>query len=145
VDALDWFRYHADVANWALWALFTICYEKQECKSALVELDGIPSAIVGAMLNCPDSVEVARHGTALLFDLMRETENEDAGASTADRDRMRKDSWKVRTAALGCGMHSVLLENMNSYPDEMDIMMMSQEILVGTNYQGEIPQYHPTR
>jgi hypothetical protein len=142
VDTLDWFRYHSDVANWALWALFTACYEHPVRKSALVDLQVVPAAL-NAIRNCPDSVEVARHGTALLFDLMRETEVD--GGRRCASDLGGPDPWKVRRVALGCGLHAVLIRNMTTFRDEMDIMMMSQEILVGTDYQGDIPQYRPTR
>jgi hypothetical protein len=142
VDALSWFRYHSDVANWALWALFTVCYEHPPRKSALLELEGIP-AVLRAMRHCPDTVEVARHGTALLFDLLREPDNDGGGCGGGNVGG--PDPWKVRRVALGCGLHSVLVQNMATFPDEMDIMMMSQEILVGTDYPGDIPQYRPTR
>ena len=49
----------------------------------------------------------------------------------------------VRQAAVAVGLHEVLLQAMEDHrnkPDQaMDIWMMSQELLVGTNYQGEIP------
>lgn len=136
LSAVDWFRCHADVANWSLWALFTICYENYTNKIALVQSQGLP-IVVEVMRNCPKSPEVARHGIAILFDLMRQDD---------DRPSHGKlDVWKIRKAAIDAGVYDVLVNAMSNFYDEMDIMMMGQEILVGTGYQGEIPQYSPIR
>jgi hypothetical protein len=135
LNALDYFRYHSDVANWALWALFTLCYESPAHRRAILELHGIP-VVLRAMRNCPDSVEVARHGTALLFDLMRQEEGDDGGVPAVSRSDV-VDVWKVRKAAVDAGLHPVLVQALKSHVDEADIAMMSREMLVGTNYQGD--------
>jgi hypothetical protein len=138
LSALGYFRYHSDVANWALWALFTMCYESPSNRRAFLDLHGIP-VVLQAMRNCLDSVEVARHGTALLFDLMRQEDDTDGigmlGSSRADGAVV--DVWKVRKAAVDAGLHPVLVHNLQSYVNEADIAMMSREMLVGTNYQGD--------
>jgi len=136
--AVNWYRYHSDVANWALWAAFTLCYENYEDKCALVRANGV-LVVLQTMRNCPDSVEVARHGTAILFDLMRE---DDEVASTRPREATM-DVWKIRSSALEAGMHGILAKAMEQFPGEMDIMMMGQEILIGTGYEGDIPQFDP--
>ena len=85
---------------------------------------------------CPHVTAVQRHGMALLFDLLREPEK------ALDDDGHHYDVWKLRQAAVAAGLHEVLLQAMedhHSHDQAMDIWMMSQELLVGTNYQGEIP------
>lgn len=130
MKAAQWYRYHADVLNWALWALFILCFEYPPNKATFVENEGIALAIE-AMRNCPESTEVARHGVALVFDLMREN------------PETRLDVWRIRKAALAAGLHDVLVKAMQEHADAMDIMMMGSEILVGTGYAGEIPTYDP--
>lgn len=129
LDALAWYRYHADVANWALWAVFTLCYENYSNKIALVQAHGI-ELVIQVMRNCSDCVEVARHGTAILFDLLREDDDRPSHGKLG--------VWKMRKLALDSGLHELLLHVMEQYQTEMDIMMMSQEMLAGTDYHGEI-------
>lgn len=74
--------------------------------------------------------EVARHGVALLFDLLRENS---PPASV--------NVYKIRQAALTAGMHPVLVQVMQENSDAMDILMMGSEILLGTGYEGEIPTF----
>lgn len=136
LDAISWFRYHSEVANWGLWAIFNICYEDYANKMALVQFNGVAVSIE-AMRNCPKSVHVARHATAILFDLMRDDDERPSHG--------KLDVWKIRSAALDEGLHDGILNAMESFFDQMDIMMMGQEILVGTGFKGNIPQYHPIR
>jgi hypothetical protein len=134
--ATTWFPYHAHVCNWALWAIFVLMYENHATKLELVRRNGVPT-IVHVMSNCvPDCVDVARHGTAILFDLMREP-NE----TPCSNEGPKLDVWKVRQQALQAGLHVVLAKAMVLWSDEMDIMMMGQEILIGTGYKGDIPEY----
>ena len=141
LEALSWYRYHADLTNWALWAIFILCYENPVNKIAVVQLDGVP-LVVQAMRLCPDSVDVARHGVAVLFDLMREsTEQEEKEFQKFPK----LDIWKIRSSALQAGLHKAVVSVMELYYDAMDIMMMGQEILLGTGFTGEIPEYLPVR
>lgn len=144
LEAIDWFRYHSDVANWGLWAVFTLCYENYANKVALIQSNGIPK-VLQTLQNCPKSAEVARHGTAILFDLLREDDESDNMASTKSLPQTGKrlDIWKIRNMALDAGIQEILVAAMENFPTEMDIMMMGQEILVGTGYKGEIPQFDP--
>jgi hypothetical protein len=130
LQAIMWYRFHEEVANWALWAIFILCYENRANKAAVVSSRGVP-VVIQTMRHCPDSQEVARHGVALLFDLLRES-GDDGGPAI--------DVWRIRNAALAAGLHEVVVNAMQAFSDSMDIMMMGQEILVGTDYQGPIPQ-----
>jgi hypothetical protein len=47
---------------------------------------------------------------------------------------------QVRNLALAAGLHDVLVNAMNQFESSMDIVMMGQEMLVATNYQGDIPR-----
>lgn len=107
--ALSWFRCHSDMVNWALWALFTICYEHEENKFSL---DDHAPVILESMRNSPESLEVARHGTALLFDLLRETRMQAA----ADR-------------LVSAGLEKTMMTITELHSDASDIQMMGQEIL----------------
>ncbi len=130
LDAANWFRLHEDVANWTLWASFIICFENVRNKVHFVRLAGI-TTVCELMKNNPNSLEVNRHGVAILFDLLREG-NEGEG--------VKWDPWEVRRIALGAGLHDVILSAMNEFSDSMDVMMMGQEMLIGTGYAGDIPQ-----
>lgn len=133
LDAVAWYRFHQEVANWALWAIFILCYENAVNKVAFVQLDGIP-IVLQAMKHSPDNIDVARHGTAILFDLLR---NQDV-----DCDHPRLDMWMIRNKALSAGLHERIVHTMNEFTEStcMDIVMMGREILVGTGYQGVIPE-----
>jgi hypothetical protein len=86
------------------------------------------------MRNCPDSIDVARHGIAILFDLMRQ-DNDALVSKKADG----LDVWKIRNQALAAGLHPVLARAVQQFGDQaMDIKMMGGEILTGTNFQGDI-------
>lgn len=130
MNAARWYRWHAEVGNWALWALFILCYEYPPNKVVFFEAEGI-SLTIDIMRNCHESLEVSRHGVALIFDLMRE--NPEA----------RLDVWRIRKAALAAGIHDVLVKAMQEHTEAMDIMMMGSEILVGTGFEGDIPTFTP--
>ena len=128
MNAARWYHCHAEVGNWALWALFILCFEYPPNKAVFVAADGVPLTI-DIMRNCRESLEVARHGVALIFDLMREN------------PKTRLDVWQIRKAALAVGLHDVLVKVMEEHTDAMDVVMMGTEILVGTGYEGEIPTF----
>jgi len=133
LDSIDWYRHHEDVANWALWALFVLCYEHPGNKGELVRAGGI-QAICNTMKYVPDSLEVARHGIAILFDGLREVRGKPY------------DVIKIRENALAAGMHDVVYNAMVNFGESMEIMMMGQEMLLATGYRGNkgpIPQYNP--
>lgn len=131
LDALQWYRFHEAVVNWGLWAVFVLCYEHAGNKQELIRLSGIP-AVCLVMKNNPDALEVSRHGTAILFDLLRDA-HDDSLSRVA----------QVRKIALNAGLHDVLVNAMNEFDTSMEIVMMGQEMLVATGYQGEIPRYQP--
>ena len=127
-DALDWFRYHEEVCNWGLWAIFALCYDHKGNKAELIKLDGIRK-ICRVMKDVPDSLEVARHGIAVLFDMLREMPESVMNVS------------EIRRIAVGAGMHEVVKNAMDQFPQSKEIMMMGQSMLVATGYQGEIPHF----
>lgn len=131
LDGANWFRLHEDVANWALWATFTICYDNVRNKFQLVRLSGIPT-VCELMKNNPKSLEVNRHGVAILFDLLREGN---------EKHEVEWNPWEVRRVALAAGLHDVVLKAMNEFSDSMDVIMMGQQILLGTGFKDDIPQY----
>ena len=45
--------------------------------------------------------------------------------------------------ALNAGLHDVMVNAMNEFETSMEIVMMGQEMLVATGYQGEIPRFQP--
>jgi hypothetical protein len=141
LNAISWYRCHEEVICWGLWALFILCYENYINKIILVQLDGIP-ILFGAMGQCPDSVEVARHGTAILFDLLRENNSPVSGGNTISNCGPTMDQWKIRNVAVSAGLHERILHVITQFSSEtnMDIFLMGREILHGTNYQGPIPE-----
>jgi hypothetical protein len=131
LEAAGWFRFHEDVTNWALWAIFTLCFDHTRIKAQLIRLGGI-QVICQSMKNNPSNLEVNRHGVALMFDLLRDNH---------DGEGVKWDSWEIRKIALGSGLHDVVLAAMTEFSDSVDIMMMGQEMLVGTDFRGTIPVY----
>ena len=134
LDTLDWYRYHEDIANWALWAVFILSYENPSNKVKTVELGGV-AIIVQALRNVPGCLEVARHGIAILFDLLRE--------DRSSPSHQQLDIWRIRKSALAAGLHVAVMQAMEEFSSMMDIMMMGQEILSGTDFRGSAPQYQP--
>lgn len=128
LDALDWFRCHEDIANWGLWAIFSLCYEHRGNKAELVKLDGI-RRICGVMKDIPECEEVARHGIAIVFDLLREL------------PETLVDVSKIRQVAIGSGFQKRVKEAMVQFPQSKEIVMMGQQMLVATGYKGEIPHF----
>eukprot|EP00527_Entomoneis_sp_CCMP2396_P009069 CAMPEP_0198136606 /NCGR_PEP_ID=MMETSP1443-20131203/245_1 /TAXON_ID=186043 /ORGANISM="Entomoneis sp., Strain CCMP2396" /LENGTH=387 /DNA_ID=CAMNT_0043797853 /DNA_START=173 /DNA_END=1336 /DNA_ORIENTATION=- len=126
LDAIDWFRHHADVVNWALWLIFIVCYEDPSNKIAVIQHHGIPK-IIEAMHNCPDRLDVSRHGVAILFDLMREE-------TATCQPNEQIDIWRIRETARSAGLHDVVLEILERYSEASDVVMMGNELLAGTGY-----------
>lgn len=131
LDALKWYRFHEQVSNWGLWAIFVLCYEHTGNKQELIRLGGIPVVCL-IMKNNHESLEVSRHGTAILFDLMRQAQG-DSLSTVA----------QVRKIALNAGLHDVLVTAMTEWNASIEIVGMAQEMLVATGYKGEIPRYSP--
>jgi len=96
LEAADWFRLHEDFSNWALWAIFTLSYDNSHIKAELIRSQGI-QVICRLMENNPTSLEVNRHGTALLFDLMRENHEEDGALWIP---------WEIRKIAIASGLYN---------------------------------------
>lgn len=126
LDAIDWFRCHADVVNWAFWFLFIICYEDASNKFVLISNMAIPK-ILEAMRNCLDRLDVSRHGIAVLFDLLREE-------TATCHPNQRLDMWRIRDNARSAGLHDVVVNILETYSDVADVAMMASELLAGTGY-----------
>jgi hypothetical protein len=134
LNAVTWFRFHEAVANWGLWAVFILCYEDAVNKVSLVQMKGVP-VVLDAMKHNSSNIEVNRHGTAILFDLLRENSNDDSTVSP------NLDVWKIRKIALAAGLHERLLQSIEQFSGgpHMDIVLMAKEMLAGTGYRGDIP------
>jgi hypothetical protein len=131
LNALHWYRCHDEVANWGLWAIFVLCYNHNGNKEELLRLGGIP-IILQAIQHNPKTLQVSRHGIAILFDLLRETPQTPAHVA------------QLRKMITSACLHAILLTAMKEFNTSMDIMMMGQEMLLGTGYRGEMPAYQPS-
>jgi hypothetical protein len=131
LDAVKWFRYHEDVANWSLWATFSLCYDHPVNKHKLLCMGGIQT-ILQTLTNIPDSLEVARHGNAVLFDMLRDVPGQP-----------NPELPEIRKAAISAGLHSAVMAAMEEFDESTEINMMGQEMMAATGYLGDLPQYRP--
>ncbi len=158
LDAIDWFRFHEEVVNWGLWAVFMLCYNHVGNKVQFVRMDGISKVCRAiktivedyqdrldritrtkeskedgpvSLVSRSSAKEVARHGIAILFDVLRYDEKSNATL----------DFTQVRRLSLNAGMHEIMVNAMSVFRDSTDIMMMGQQMLVATGYTGNIPHY----
>ena len=150
LGALDWFQCHVEVVNWGLWATFNLCYDHLKNKGTFVQLDGIGkviramSRILDLLLEDKDNYfqqdilqledpktcqEVAMHGIAILFDVLR--------LDPSNPNSI--DSTRLKRVALNAGVHDVLIKAMTEFPKNSNIMMMGQQLLLQTGYSGEVP------
>jgi len=148
LDSLMWFRFHVRVANWALWALFNICYDHGGNKKEFIRLNGINC--VCTVLKCimqningvekeddeeqlemeeerEVTMQAVQHGIAILFDTMRfddsNCENRNANAALHARSVQRK-------IALNAGISEVINTATRLFPKSTEIVMMGQQMLV---------------
>ena len=140
LKALDWFRYHHEVNSWGLWAIFNLCLEHEGNQMELVRLGGLAVLCKSILLNCEESLEVCRHGLAILFDLLRQRPANDVKSAAAATCK----KLEIRKLAVGAGLHDAVRESMAAYPGSMEIMGMGTEMLLSTGYDGDIPQYQPS-
>ena len=158
LESLDWFRYHLYVINWSLWSIFNLCYDHMGNKGELIRLDGV-GKICRAMKNVlanqdeeqkdsniddkdyhdvedeEDHLDIARHGIAILFDLLR------YDAKSSSNSTSSFNFIHARRVALNAGLHDVLVIAMKRFSDNTQIMMMGQQMLIATGYMGEIPSF----
>ncbi|GFH54800.1 hypothetical protein CTEN210_11276 [Chaetoceros tenuissimus] len=148
IDAIDWYRLHAEVCNWGLWALFTLCFGHRGNKKLFVRMQGIQKSCEAITNIINDyrqakqekdiklkestlsAIDVARHGVALLFDVLRYDES--------DPDL---DIEYIRSMSLNGGLHKMLISMMNAFSENKEIMMMAQQMLIATGYCGNIPEF----
>mmetsp|Transcript_24697 Transcript_24697/g.36879 ORF Transcript_24697/g.36879 Transcript_24697/m.36879 type:complete len:121 (-) Transcript_24697:118-480(-) len=91
----------------------------------------------GSDCNDSDYLEVARHGIALFFDLLRY----DPSSYGKSSNNLKLDFVHVRRVALNAGLHEILTVSMTKFPRDMQVMMMGQQMLIATGYNGEIPPF----
>jgi hypothetical protein len=51
---------------------------------------------------------------------------------------------QLRKMATSAGLHAILLTAMKEFNTSMEIMMMGQELLLGTGYCDKMPAYQPS-
>lgn len=154
LNAMDWFRYHDEVVNWGLWAIFMICFENEENKQFFARMDGIQKVVQALRIILKDyseirkergadfvdsnsfTVQATRHGIAILFDILRHQDEYNTGERSYFLDLVQ-----LRRMALNAGLHSVVLEAMQSFREDTEIMMMGQQMLIATGYVGNIPEF----
>jgi len=148
LDAIDWYRYHAEVVNWGMWGIFTLCFEHTGNKKLFVRMDGIQK-ICRAIKNIvsvynqskvggdgtsssssSSTEEVARHGIAVLFDVLR-----------YDESNPNVDFAHIRRVSLNAGLHETVKDAMLAFSGNTEIMMMGQQMLIATGYIGDIPHF----
>ena len=130
-DAANFFRHHQFTLKWIIWSLFTICYDNFGNKAHLIRLGGIPKCCE-SMKATMISAEAQRHGMALLFDILR---------NTGEQEHRRM--YCIRSLAINAGIHEVLIQSIESHGKEFpEVAHMGREILLGSNYKGDIPQYN---
>mmetsp|Transcript_618 Transcript_618/g.862 ORF Transcript_618/g.862 Transcript_618/m.862 type:complete len:482 (-) Transcript_618:435-1880(-) len=152
LEGIYWFRYHLHVINWGLWAIFILCYDHVANKCEFIRLNGI-GKVLRVMKNVlsddenndneindidqnKEGLEVARHGVAILFDLMRHD-----STSGQSGNEIALNFMQIRKIALNAGLHDVIIVAMNKFPDNTQIMMMGQQMLIATGYTGQMPQF----
>jgi len=140
LETLMWFRFHVHVANWALWALFNICYDHGGNKKELIRLNGIDC--ICTVLNCimkdleEEQIEdqgdnewkevkmlAVQHGIAILFDTMRYDETMNANNAMQVRVVHRR-------VAINVGMLEVVRTATRTFPKSTEIVLMGQQMLV---------------
>jgi hypothetical protein len=132
--ALDWFRHHFELNNWGLWAVFNLCFEHEGNQAELVRMGGLTILCKSILLNSEDSIEVSRHGLAVLFDVLRQPQHDLLSTTKV---------LEIRQIAIGAGLHDAVRKAMGAHPESMEIMGMGTEMLVSTGFQGDIPIYQP--
>jgi hypothetical protein len=159
IDILDWYRFHSDVVNWTLWAIFILGYEHVINKREFVRLGGIDKVCraMDEILKLDDDdddsmndgtyenesrdakLEVARHGIAILFDTLRISEESDTNIMSPT---VSMTNMKI---ALNAGMQQVVKNAMVQFPQSPEVVLMGQQMLIATGYVGEIPTFEGQR
>ena len=131
LDAASFFRSHQFTLKWIVWALFTICYDNFGNKAHLIRQGGI-SKICDLLKATLVSAESQRHGMALLFDILRNTGEQE-----------HRSTFTVRSLAVNSGLHEVIKESIKVHGEKSpEVAFMGREILIGSGYKGDIPEYN---
>jgi hypothetical protein len=139
LKSIDWFRHHCEVNNWGLWAIFNLCFGHKGNQAELVRKGGLSSICRAVRLNCDESLDVCRHGLAILFEILRQAPSQDHDALSISKVS------EIRKVAIAAGLHDAVHAAMVAYPESMEVMGMGTEILASTGFNGEIPSYQPVQ
>lgn len=132
-DAANFYRMHHSTLKWLLWALFTICYDNLHNKAHLIRISGLAKICV-MMKTMVKNIDAQRHGLALLFDCLR---------NTGEQESYKINILKIRSMAINAGLHDIVVKSMEFHSNgSPEIAMMGREILIGTGYEGVIPEYN---
>jgi len=148
LETLMWFRFHVHVANWALWALFNICYDHGENKKELIKLNGVDCVctVLKCIMNDLEeqtkvdedhsgtdydwqevTMQAVQHGIAILFDTMRYDDGNYENRSATNAMQLRVVQRRV---ALNAGMLEVVKSATRMFPKSTEIVLMGQQMLV---------------
>jgi len=94
LDAARFFRLDVPVTQWAMMALFSICYDNPSGKLVLLEEGGFEVIVSAVNQHLNESLHVVRQSVATLFDVLRITNEIDFN--------------KVRMAAFNAGLIEML-------------------------------------
>jgi hypothetical protein len=132
LEAMDWFRHHEPLAQWALWALFNATFNHTSNKVDLVR-KGALKTVVTAMDAHPNSAGVQRQAVALLFSCLMQGSTAGADGSSgvvvADVPRMRE-------VASSQGMNEAVEAACKAHPKDKSIQGMGQQILAASSAGG---------
>lgn len=130
LDSLQWYRCHAQVANWGLWCLFVLC--SNEANDPTDNDDTITTSLLKTVLMVlPEHAqekEVVQHGVAVLFALL---------SQTSKSSSKTKHSLFRRQVAVHHNLHGVL-NDILSHPQASHTVQMGHELLIGTG--GALPE-----
>jgi len=139
LEAVDWFRFLPEVANWSLWTIFIFTYHfpptfpkmdlffsrsstTNSAPTTSTNNNGL-SRICRVMKDIPKSMDVQRHGVAILFDVLREVVTSENSTAIHMQQQMRI------VAIMNAGVYSAVQSAMINFPNCSEIQLMGTQIL----------------